>query len=70
MLSASFAGVIALSASGLEASPFAPPPKPAQTIVRLLAPWAPAPQTLREFERESGAAVAYDAYGDPARTPP
>ena len=26
-------------------------------------------KTLREFERESGAAVAYDAYGDPARTP-
>jgi len=67
MLSAIFAGVVAL---GLEASPFAPPPKPAQTIVRLLAPsGAFNPKTLREFERESGAAVAYDAYGDPARIP-
>ena len=70
MLSALFAGVVALSASGLEASPFAPPPKPAETIVRLLAPsGAFTAKTLREFERESGAAVAYDAYGDPARIP-
>jgi putrescine transport system substrate-binding protein len=70
MLSAFFAVVVALGASALESSPFAPPPKPAQKIVRLLAPsGALTPKTLREFERESGAAVAYDAYGDPQRIP-
>ena len=51
-------------------SPFAPPPKPAQKIVRLLAPsGALTTKALREFERESGAAIAYDAYGDPQRIP-
>jgi putrescine transport system substrate-binding protein len=70
MLSALFAVVVALGASGLEASPFAPPAKPAERIVRLLAPsGAFTPRTLREFEHESGAAVAYDAYGDAQRIP-
>ncbi|MBV8440340.1 MAG: extracellular solute-binding protein [Hyphomicrobiales bacterium] len=70
MLTALFALVIAQGASGLEASPFAPPAKPAQRIVRLLAPSGSfTPRTLREFERESGAAVAYDAYGDVQRIP-
>jgi putrescine transport system substrate-binding protein len=70
MLSAFLAVVVALGASALEASPFAPPPKPAQKIVRLLAPsGALTTKALREFERESGAAIAYDAYGDPQRIP-
>ena len=70
MLSAFLAVVVALGASALEASPFAPPPKPAQKIVRLLAPsGALTFKALREFERESGAAIAYDAYGDPQRIP-
>jgi putrescine transport system substrate-binding protein len=70
MLSALFAVVVTMGASALEATPFAPPPKPAQKIVRLLAPsGAFTPKTLREFERQSGAAVAYDAYGDPQRIP-
>lgn len=68
MLSALFAAVVALGASGLEASPFAPPPKPAPKVVRLLAPsGALTTRTLRDFERESGFAVAYDAYGDAQR---
>lgn len=70
MLTAIVAAIVALSAAGLEktTSPFAPPPKPAQKIVRLLAPsGAFSGRTLRAFERETGYAVAYDAYGDPAR---
>jgi putrescine transport system substrate-binding protein len=68
MLSVLSAVVLALGASGLEASPFAPPSKPAERTVRLLAPsGAFTPKTLREFEHESGAAVAYDAYGDAQR---
>ena len=51
-------------------SPFAPPPKPAPQIVRLLAPsGALDGKTLRAFESESGIEIAYDAYGDPARIP-
>ena len=70
MLSVLSAVILALGASALETSPFAPPSKPADRIVRLLAPsGAFTPKTLREFERESGAAVAYDAYGDPQRIP-
>jgi putrescine transport system substrate-binding protein len=52
------------------ASPFAPPPAPAPKVLRLLAPsGAFDARMLREFERERGYAVAYDAYGDPARIP-
>ncbi len=68
MLSALIAAAVALGASGLEASPFAPPPKPAPKVVRLLAPsGALTTRALRDFERESGFAVAYDAYGDAQR---
>jgi putrescine transport system substrate-binding protein len=68
MLNALFAAVVALGASGIEASPFAPPAKPLPTIVRLLAPsGAFTPKILREFGRESGFEVAYDAYGDAQR---
>ncbi len=68
MLSALFGALLAVSANGPGDSPFAPPPKPMQRIVRLLAPsGALTPKILGEFERESGAAVAYDAYGDPER---
>jgi putrescine transport system substrate-binding protein len=70
MLTALLAVAAILGASGLQASPFAPPPKPALKIVRLLAPsGAFNARILREFERESGFAVAYDAYGDPAKIP-
>ncbi len=52
------------------ASPFAPPPPPVPKVLRLLAPsGAFSARMLREFERESDYAVAYDAYGDPARIP-
>jgi len=64
------AAVIALGplAAVPTASPFAPPPPPAQKVLRLLAPsGAFDARQLRAFERESGYAVAYDAYGDPAR---
>jgi putrescine transport system substrate-binding protein len=67
------AAIIALAANALEppASPFAPPAAPAPKIMRLLAPsGAFDGQTLGDFERESGYAVAYDAYGDPARIAP
>ena len=63
---------VALGASGLDpvASPFAPPPAPALQVLRLLAPSGSFnPKSLREFEHESGYAVNYDAYGDPARIP-
>jgi putrescine transport system substrate-binding protein len=64
MLSIFFAAVVA------QASPFAPPPKPAPPIVRLLAPsGAFTPKIIREFERESRSDIAYDAYGDPQRIP-
>ena len=67
------AAVVALSASAASAaspSPFAPPPEPAQTFVRLLAPsGAFRTGTLQAFEKETGLAIAYDAYGDPARIP-
>jgi putrescine transport system substrate-binding protein len=44
-------------------SPFAPPPAPAQKIVRLLAPTATLDlDALQEFETASGYQVAYDAY--------
>ncbi len=73
MLTALLAAVsVALGANALDpvASPFAPPPAPAPKILRLLAPsGAFNAKTLKEFERESGYAVAYDAYGDPARIP-
>ncbi len=66
-MSAFIAAMVALAAGGLSpaASPFAPEPAPAPRIVRLLAPsGAFDATTLAEFERESGYAVAYDAYGD------
>ena len=69
-MTAFIAALIALAANALEpaASPFAPPPAPAPKIVRLLAPsGAFDAKTLGDFERESGYAVAYDAYGDPTR---
>ena len=70
MLTALIAAAAVLSAGALEASPFAPPAKPALKIVRLLAPsGAFNARTLREFERESGFEVAYDAYGDSAKIP-
>jgi putrescine transport system substrate-binding protein len=64
------AAAIALGpvAADSAASPFAPPPPAAQKVLRLLAPsGAFNARQLRAFERESGYAVAYDAYGDPAR---
>ena len=70
MLTALIAAAAVLSAGALEASPFAPPAKPALKIVRLLAPsGAFNARTLREFERESGFEVAYDAYGDVGKVP-
>lgn len=73
MLTALFAaaamafGPVALDSA---ASPFAPPPAPAPKVLRLLAPSGSFDaKMLREFERESGYAIAYDAYGDPARLP-
>src|ERR1700684_3588010 len=51
-------------------SPFAPPPKPKPTFLRLLAfaDYFDA-QALEEFERESGLQVAYDAYDSPESIP-
>ena len=73
MLSALLVAVaVALGADALDpvASPFAPPPAPAPKILRLLAPsGAFNGRILKAFEHESGFAVAYDAYGDPARIP-
>ncbi len=72
-MTALVAAVIALAANALEptASPFAPPPAPTPKIVRLLAPsGAFDTKTLGDFERESGYAVAYDAYGDATRILP
>ena len=67
------AAIVAVAASALQSapSPFAPPPTPAPKIVRLLAPsGAFDAKTLGDFERESGYAVAYDAYGETARILP
>jgi putrescine transport system substrate-binding protein len=73
MLTALVAAVVAaLGPVALDstASPFAPPPAPAPKVLQLLAPsGAFNAATLKEFERESGYAVAYDVYGDPARIP-
>src|SRR5208337_2036415 len=73
MLTALFAAVaVALGPVAIDsaASPFAPPAAPAPKVLRLLAPsGAFDARILREFERESGYAVAYDAYGDLARIP-
>ncbi|HZZ60731.1 MAG TPA: extracellular solute-binding protein [Roseiarcus sp.] len=73
MLTALFVAVAAaLGPVALDspASPFAPAPQPVPKELRLLAPsGAFNAKLLREFERESGYAVAYDAYGDPARIP-
>ena len=67
------AALVALSTSAASAaspSPFAPPPQPAEAFVRLLAPsGAFRTGTLQTFEKETGLAVAYDAYGDPAHIP-
>ena len=66
------AAAVALGPVALDsgASPFAPSPAPAPKVLRLLAPsGAFTAKLLREFEGESGYAVAYDAYGDPARIP-
>ena len=61
---------LVLAANANAASPFAPPPKPAPKVVRLLAPsGAFTARSFREFHRDSGYEVAYDAYGDPSRLP-
>src|SRR5208283_657388 len=70
IMSMLLAVVVALGANGLDpvASPFAPPPAPAAKVLRLLAPSGSFnAKMLREFERESGYVIDYDAYGDPAR---
>ena len=67
MLSA-IAAALLFAANALGASPFAPPPKPAPKIVRLLGPsGAFNARSFRDFHRDSGYEVAYDAYGDPSR---
>ncbi len=66
-----FIVALAAGALNLAASPFAPAPAPPPRIVRLLAPsGAFDASTLGDFERESGYAVAYDAYGDARRVLP
>lgn len=72
-VTALIAAVVALAANALEpnASPFAPPLTPAPKIVRMLGPsGAFDAKTLGDFERETGYAVAYDAYGDVTRIAP
>ena len=73
MLTALFtAAAVALGPMALDsaASPFAPSRPSAPKVLRLLAPsGAFNAKLLREFEAESGYAVAYDAYGDAARIP-
>jgi putrescine transport system substrate-binding protein len=57
-------------APALADSPFAPPPQPKPTFLRLLAfaDYFDA-QALAEFEHESGLQVAYDAYDTPEAIP-
>lgn len=72
-MNASLAAIFAVAATALQStpSPFAPAATPAPKIVRLLAPSGTLDaRTLGDFERESGYAVAYDAYGDAARILP
>ena len=67
-MSGSLAAIVLIAASALAAppSPFVAPAAPAAKIVRLLAPeGAIDPQTLEDFERLTGYAVAYDSYDDP-----
>ena len=67
MLSA-IAAALLVAANAMGASPFAPPPKPPPKVVRLLAPsGAFNARSFRDFRRDSGYEVAYDAYGDPSR---
>jgi putrescine transport system substrate-binding protein len=66
---AAFVAALALvtgQASAQNASPFLPPPPEKPKVVRLLA-YAESidPRALEEFERETGYAVAYDAYASP-----
>ena len=58
--------MLTLPAAAAEQSPFAPPAKPKQTFLRLLAfaDYFDA-EALAEFERESGTEIAYDAYDAP-----
>jgi len=65
--------IVALLAAGApaaEQSPFAPPAAPKPSFLRLLAfaDYFDA-QTLAEFERASGVAIAYDAYDAPESIP-
>ncbi len=57
---------LALLAPAAADSPFAPPPKPKQTFLRLLA-FADYfdSKALEEFEHQSGLQIAYDAYDAP-----
>ena len=61
---------LALTASARAQSPFAPPPEPKQTFLRLLAfaDYFDA-GALATFERESGMAIAYDVYDAPESIP-
>jgi putrescine transport system substrate-binding protein len=70
-----FSAIIAFAALALLApaaadSPFAPPPKPKPTFLRLLAfaDYFDA-RALEEFQKESGLQIAYDAYDAPASIP-
>jgi putrescine transport system substrate-binding protein len=62
--------VLALLAPAAAQSPFAPPPKPKPTFLRLLA-FADYfdPAALAEFERENRLEIAYDAYDAPESIP-
>jgi putrescine transport system substrate-binding protein len=61
---------LALLAPAAADSPFAPPPKPKPTFLRLLAfPDYFDGRALEEFERESGLQIAYDAYDSPESIP-
>jgi putrescine transport system substrate-binding protein len=61
---------LALLAPAAADSPFAPPPKPKPTFLRLLAfaDYFDA-DALAQFERESGFRIAYDAYDAPESIP-
>lgn len=69
LLAASMAG-LATFALAADDSPFAPPPKPKPTFLRLLAfaDYFDA-QALAQFEGESGLQIAYDAYDSPESIP-
>ncbi|HEY4927005.1 MAG TPA: extracellular solute-binding protein [Roseiarcus sp.] len=63
-------GSLALLAPAAADSPFAPPPKPKPTFLRLLA-FADYfdQEALDEFQKESGLQIAYDAYDAPESIP-